>query len=248
MKKLYEKKPVLFAVLCIVVYVMGCGTLGTCSDSKLLCSAAQTGFEAVLCAVLLGFAAKQGLLSRWFLQGFRGDGRRMLYLLPLLAAASWNLWGGMSVPAAPPGEVLLRILATGILAPFLEELIFRGILFRAIARTSKRRGFWWASLGFGIGHAVNFVFGRGGIETAKQLCYASALGFLFMAVVFAGRSLLPTVIAHILINTTAVFSPEELVGTPCDSISTAVLCGICIVYGIWVLHTADEPLDASPMP
>ena len=50
----------------------------------------------------------------------------------------------------------------------LEELILRSILFRAVAKTNTRRGFWFAALSFGIGHLVNIAYGRPVPDTLAQ--------------------------------------------------------------------------------
>ncbi|MBQ4464887.1 MAG: CPBP family intramembrane metalloprotease [Oscillospiraceae bacterium] len=248
MKKLWDKKPVLFAVIWIVLYVMGTGTMQNLTDDPAKNYLAVIELNSVFAAILLIFAKRHELLKSWFLQGFRGGWKRVLYFLPLFAAMTENLWHGFGHREDTPAATVCGVLAIGILAPFMEELIFRGILFRAIGRTSARRAFWWAALGFGIGHAVNLLFGKGGMETALQLVYASCIGFAFAAAVLAGRSLIPTTIGHMLCNSLSFFARQEETLTSSHIAGIAVMCLICVVYGIYLLKVSDRKLTSAPLP
>ncbi len=237
MKKLFDEKPVLFAVIWIVVYVVGTGTLGSVSEHDSVNYAAMLGACIAIAAVLLIFAKKHGLMQEWYLQGYRGDVKRALYFLPLAAAMTENIWTGTALPEEPAGTVLLGIAAKGVLAPFLEELILRAMLYRAIAKESTRRAFWITTVTFGAGHIVNLVFGRGSLETLVQVGYALCIGFVFTVIMVTGKSILPTVIAHIVFNTLSFFArePEQAwVGYAC----IAVLCAVCVGYGVYLLRVS----------
>lgn len=246
MKKLFDTKPVLFAVLCIIVYVIGFGTLGSLSDTSLVNYGAVLGFSVVYSGFLLFFAKKHGLLEYWFLQGSQTPAKRLLYWLPLFAVMTVNLWGGIRLREDALSTVV-GILARGLGAGFLEELIFRGILLRAVARKNTLAAFLWSALGFGIGHIVNLLYGQDTVQTLIQLVYASCIGFAFMAVVWTGRSILPTVFAHALNNSLSFFANMDAVGTVWDYVSTGILCAVCVGYGFFVLYTADKKLTTAPL-
>ena len=237
MKKLFDEKPVLFAVIWIVIYVVGVGTLGSVSENDTVNYAAMLGACAAIAAVLLIFAKKHGLTEYWYMQRYRGDWKQALFFLPLAVAMTFNLWTGIALPEIPAGTVLLGVAAKGILAPFLEELILRAMLYRAIAKESTRRAFWITTVTFGAGHIVNLVFGRGSLETLVQVGYALCIGFLFTVIMAAGRSILPTVIAHIAFNSLSFFGREPSqawVGYVC----IGVLCAVCVGYGVYLLRAS----------
>ena len=56
MKKLWDKKPVLFAVIWIVLYVMGTGTMQNLTDDPAKNYLAVIGLNSVFAAILLIFA------------------------------------------------------------------------------------------------------------------------------------------------------------------------------------------------
>ena len=123
MKKLFDNKPVLFAVIWIVIYVVGYGSAGLQTDNAALNYAIQIAVGLVICAVLLGFIRKHQLAEYCGLCRFRGDRKRFLYLIPPFAAATFNIWSGFGLREQSAAANLLGALAIGIIGPFLEELL-----------------------------------------------------------------------------------------------------------------------------
>lgn len=93
---------------------------------------------------------------------------------------------------------------------FVEEVIFRGFLFRAIAKDNVKTAIVISSVTFGLGHLINLVNGSGMdlTENLFQIIGAIALGFLFVILSYRGGSLLPCIITHSTINITSVFANE----------------------------------------
>ncbi|HOO27625.1 MAG TPA: CPBP family intramembrane metalloprotease [Lachnospiraceae bacterium] len=86
---------------------------------------------------------------------------------------------------------LLVVFIIGILGPFCEEFIFRGIIFSGYKKTGRLLGaLILSSLLFGLMH-MNF----------NQFCYAGILGFVFALLVEATGSLWSSVISHMIVNT-----------------------------------------------
>ena len=91
---------------------------------------------------------------------------------------------------------------------FVEEIIFRGFLFEAIAKDNVKTAIIISSITFGLGHLLNLVNGSG-MELAAnlfQVVGAIAIGFLFVILFYRGGSLLPCIITHSAINTISTFS------------------------------------------
>lgn len=91
---------------------------------------------------------------------------------------------------------------------FIEEVIFRGLLFRAIVKDNVKTAIIISSITFGIGHLLNLVNGRGMELVANlfQVVGAIAFGFLFVILLYCSGSLFPCIIAHSVINILSAFA------------------------------------------
>jgi membrane protease YdiL (CAAX protease family) len=101
-----------------------------------------------------------------------------------------------------PNAVGVSVLILGVLAPVVEELTFRGMLYGWLeGRWSWRPAFWVSSLAFAVAHY------QWGAEGWAQLAYAMAvlpLALLFGWLRRRTNSLLPSVVAHMANNSFAV--------------------------------------------
>jgi len=104
----------------------------------------------------------------------------------------FDLSGGLS-PGWP--SLLISIPSS------FEEVAFRGIALTVfLGKYSERKSIIFASVGFGLMHLLNLLFGREPIWVLGQVVWAFILG-LFYGYVFVGtRSLLPAMIVHYLGN------------------------------------------------
>lgn len=129
--------------------------------------------SVIMAALLLAWIAKNGLSKKYGLQKVKIDYGKYLYFLPLIAIATNNLWGGLSVHLSVL-ETILHIISM-ICVGFLEEIIFRGFLFLALCQNNVKQAVLISSLTFGIGHIVNLLNGAEVLSTLLQICYAAAL-------------------------------------------------------------------------
>ena len=115
------------------------------------------------------------------------------------------------------------------------------MLFKAIGKNNLIRAFVVTSITFGIGHIVNLINGADFISTCLQMCYAIAIGFLFATIFYKGKSLLPCIIAHCVVNSLSVFA---VTGTrKFEIIVAVVMCGVSVIYALWLLrfgHTVEK--------
>ncbi len=133
--------------------------------------------------------------------------REHLYFLPLLLLASVNLWGGISRGQHTPPEILFYMLSM-LCVGFLEELIFRGHLFRMMEKTNPKSAVLVSALTFGVGHIVNLLNGADLLPTLLQICYATAVGYLFVVIFQKSGSLIPCIAAHACTNATSILRVE----------------------------------------
>jgi membrane protease YdiL (CAAX protease family) len=101
-----------------------------------------------------------------------------------------------------PDALVLSLVAIGVLAPLVEELVFRGLLYGWLeGRWGWRPAFAVSALAFAIAHYQWSAKGW------AQLSYALAvlpLGLLFSWLRKRTRSLLPSVVSHMVNNSVAV--------------------------------------------
>ncbi len=230
MTRLHKQNPLGFALLWIGIYVVSLSLADGLSQSfgveKLL--------TAPLCLALTAFLfcwlKRQTLLESYGLAHPAGRLRPWLHYWPLLLLISTNLWGGLALQYSV-AETLLYVLSM-LCVGFLEELIFRGFLFRALCRDNVKTAIIVSSVTFGIGHIVNLLNGADLLPTLLQLCYATAAGFLFTVMVYRWGSLWPCIAAHSLLNAlSAVASPRSQTA---DLVAAAFLTVVALAYALWI--------------
>ena len=205
MRKFYETKPVLFAILWIVVYVVVMGSLrGSYGDGSLQMLLGLVVISGALLSVirLLGIQKELGM-TRWL-----QNGKALLWLLPMWVLATGNLWGGAGLryDAITSVIAVLSFLLVGV----AEEIIFRGFLFNGMKKTgSLTAAVIVSAVTFGMGHIVNLLTGHATAETLAQMIFAVSWGFLFTFAYWKGGSLLPCIAIHSLIDAFSVFARDN---------------------------------------
>lgn len=235
MKKFYDKHELAFAIVWIIVYV----NLFSMADnaSRALGTEKLITFPvAVLMSlVLLCWLRRHGLFEKYGLCASKAKARQFLYYLPLLLIVSCNAWFGLRLNMSVLESVLyvLTMLCVG----FLEEVIFRGLLFRAMCRDGVKAAIIVSSITFGIGHIVNLFNGSGAglFATLCQVCYAVAAGFMFVIIFYRGGSLLPCIAAHSGINMLSAFGVEA--GNKGHVFTALALCIISLGYAVYLNKT-----------
>ena len=115
---------------------------------------------------------------------------------------------------------------------FLEEVIFRGLLFTAIARNNIKSAVIISSVTFGIGHIIN-LFNGSGMELVSNLCqivFAIAVGFLLVTIFSRGGSLLPCILVHSAINTLGTFANDAELTMQTQLLHLAALILLTVGY------------------
>ena len=237
MKKLFEKDEIWFAVVWIVIYVVGFGNADLLSEAIGVPKLLTCLLGLVMSGILLGFLERNGLKEYFGLCPVRGGGRDCLWFVPLVAISSVNLWSGVQMNASVT-ETVLYIISMCFVA-LLEEVIFRGLLFRGMWRSgSLTAAIVVSSLTFGMGHIVNLLLGEPLFETLLQLVYASAIGFCFTALFFVSGSILPCILSHAVVNATSIFAVEP--GEDLLLVTALVQTALGLGYGAWLLRCAGK--------
>lgn len=236
MKKLFEKEPIWFAVAWIVIYVLTFSAADGLSETVGVPKLLTVCVGLLLSAVLLGFIGKNGLKEYFGLRAVQGDWKPFLYFVPLLIISSASSWSGLAL--TQPLHLAALAVAAMCLVGLLEELIFRGLLFRAMCRDSVKAAILVSTLTFGVGHIVNLLMGAPLLDTLLQLVYASAVGFCYTAIVYVGGSIWPCVISHAVVNSLSVFALESSVTM--DIVTAVAQTVLGIGYGAYILRRGKK--------
>jgi membrane protease YdiL (CAAX protease family) len=116
------------------------------------------------------------------------DPKKYLYFIPLLIIASVNLWNGIHINNTN-SEIVFHIL-TMLNIGFIEEIIFRGFLFKMMEKENVKSAIVVSAITFGIGHIINLFNGADLIPTLLQICYATSIGFLFVIIFYKSNALI----------------------------------------------------------
>ncbi len=205
MKKLYEKNELLFAILWIVAYVVIAGTVrGEFGDESVI----MTAVLAVFAVGIFAFVKLSHLEERYGLCKWKGKAADYWFFIPPLILMTGNLWRGIGMEYSGAAQIfaVVSMLLTG----FIEEMIFRGFLFRFLLKKDPAPvAITISAVTFGIGHIVNLFTGQTSLETVIQVFYAIAWGFIFTVVFYKSGSLLICIIAHSLNNAFSKFNAES---------------------------------------
>lgn len=231
MKKIFEKYETIFCLLLIAIYIL----------VNMLCiqNFGTTDCRNVIINTVfsLGLICLMIALKRLEYYGVRKpiNLKNNLYFIPLLVIAFVNLWGGIKVNNSK-SEIVFHILNM-INIGFIEEVIFRGFLYKMMAKDNEKVAIIVSSITFGIGHVVNLFNGAELIPTLLQICSAIAIGYLFVIIFNKCKSIIPCVVTHILINSLSIFNNYNNLLL---YISSLVLIVFPIAYAIYLNVTIKD--------
>lgn len=245
MKKLYEKNELNFAIVWIVVYCALQSLANPLNKAIGVAYAASSAFCVLQTVVLFAFIRKNNLQKRYGLCKSPVPACRFLYYVPLVVLASGNLWNGIALNYTPV-ETVCRIICM-LCVGFLEEVIFRGLLFESIAKDNVKSAVIISSVTFGIGHIIN-LFNGSGMDLVNNLCqivFAIAVGFLLVTIFYRGGSLLPCIIVHSAINTLGTFANDMNLTTEMHLLHLAALIVITVAYTLILTRTLPKAQQAK---
>lgn len=240
LKKLYEKNESTFAIVWIIFYCFVQSLANSLNEIIGIEYAANAAFCILQTAVLFVFLKKNDLCKRYGLCRSSVPASRFLYYIPLIFLITGNLWNGAALNY-PPAGTACRIAAM-LCVGFLEEVIFRGLLFKAIAKENVNRAIVISSVTFGIGHIINLLNGSGMtlMENLYQIIFAIAVGFLFVILFYRGQSLLPCIITHSAINSLSTFAREAGFTKEQQIANCVSMIAITVSYTVVLLKTLPK--------
>lgn len=234
LKKLYQKSQIWFAVAWIIAYVVLASLGDNLSEEIGVSKALTLPILVALSVALFIFVKKNGLFEEYGLCKPQISGAKMLYYLPLIIFLTVNLWYGVALNSSPI-ETVLYVLSMFCVG-FLEEMIFRGFLFKAMAKNGVKSAIIVSSITFGIGHIVNLINGSGAdfLPTLLQVIYAVAIGFTFVMIFYKTKSLIACILVHGIFNSLSAFSNQAVITPNRQIISGLIITVISTGYALYI--------------
>lgn len=231
MKKIFEKHETLICILLIVLYIV---INSYCMQNFGLTDYRSAVINTIFSAVLLVLIFNLKRVSYYGLIKITNV-KRYLYFVPLLLIISVNLWNGFHINNTS-SEIVFYIV-TMLNVGFIEEIIFRGFLFKMMEKDNAKIAIIVNSITFGIGHIVNLLNGADVVPTLMQICYAMAIGYLFVIIFYKSKSLVPCIITHSLNNCLSIFNVENKLSM---YIAPVFLIVVPLMYAIYINQTIKE--------
>ena len=245
LNRFYQKNEFYFALVWIGVYCVANSLANPLSKIIGVGSSAALLFNLTLTVLLLTWIRKNGLTKYYGLCPSNIPARRFLWYVPLVLFMSRNLWFGFAInfPAADTACYILSMLCVG----FLEEVIFRGLLFQALAKENIKTAVSVSSVTFGLGHILNLLNGSGMglIANLCQIVGAVACGFLFVILFYRGGSLIPCIVAHSVNNAVSAFANEAALTVENRLIFSAINLVLVAAYALILCRTLPRGKDRA---
>ena len=231
LKKFFEKHETPMCILLIILYVLinsYCVQNFGVADYR--SAVINTVFSVAL--IILTIALKR--VTFYGLTKARNP-KKFLFFLPLVLIVSVNLWSGININNTPQ-EIIFHIL-TMLNVGFIEEIIFRGYLFKMMEKDNAKAAIAVCSITFGIGHIVNLFNGAELIPTLLQICYATAIGYLFVIIFRKSKSIVPCIIAHSVNNALSIFNADNTVSL---YVAPVFLIIVPLLYAVYINKAVKE--------
>lgn len=240
MKKLYEKSELWFALVCIAVYMLGQSFANDFNKLIGVDYSANLILNLFLTVILFVFIKKNGLMEYYGLCKAKTGAKKFLWFIPLAVIASHNLWYGFGKNFT--FGVLLCYISYMLFVGFVEEMLFRGLLFKALAKDNVKLAAAISSVTFGLGHIINLINGNSNsiVEEICQVAAAIALGFLFVTIFSCGGSLWPCIITHSAIDIISAFANEEALTETRRIAAVLIWLVITVAYTLVLLKTLPK--------
>lgn len=230
MSRLYRKNNLVFSIILIVIYVVGASVCDSVSEKIGLTKVLTLPFFMIFSAAVLLFLRKENMLKEYGICKSQLPVKKLLYYIPLVLLCLLNVISGFKIDSSVP--VIILECISMLFVGFLEEIIFRGFLFKAMAKDNLKVSVFVSSLTFGIGHIVNLFSGAEIVSTICQIVGAVGFGFMCLMIFIKSKSILPCIITHSVFNMLSVFTPETEILTTISV--SAIIFTITVGYGVYL--------------
>lgn len=234
MTKLYKKSEITFTIVWIAAYVVLSSLADNVSAELGVTKSITAVLHVAMVLILFFWIRKNGLMNKYGLCRSSVPAKKFLYYIPLAIIASSPLWSGIGLRFTALETVcfVVSMLCVG----FIEEVIFRGFLFKAMEKDNLKTAIIVSSLTFGLGHIVNMFNGSGRTlaSSAVQVIFAVLIGFVLVTIFYRGGSLIACIVFHSVNNAIGAFGVEGQSDPHTEMIMNLIL--IVVVLGGYLLY------------
>jgi len=235
MEKLMETKPILHAVIWIIIYVAMVNIGDALSEITGIAANTITGAILIALSIVLAFYLKKN--QKFKAYGMKGiakaDFHKTLFYVPLtlLALIQYTVGINDALSITEIASACLLMIGVG----FIEELVFRGFLFQGIHARSANRAILISGITFGIGHIVNLLRGYAYMEQMGQIVVAVGIGIALALLVAITKSIVPGILFHIVFNIGGTITKQDATQQIYMMISIVT---IAVFYAMYLYRTA----------
>lgn len=200
MNRLMERKPILHAVIWIMIYILMVN-VGDAVSEQIGIPHIATSIILILFSVgLVLYMKKNNWFERYGIRGItKKDLSKTLLYAPLIVLAFIQMFAGINPTLSMAEMVIFCVLMISVGS--IEEMVFRGFLFKAIeTKSGINRAIVISGITFGIGHIVNLFRGYGYAELMGQIIIAIAIGIVLALLVAITKNIVPGILFHIVFN------------------------------------------------
>lgn len=245
MTKLYQKSEITFAVLWIAAYVVLSSLADQISESLGVVKSVTAVLHIVMSLILYFWIRRNNLSNKYGFCRSAVPAEKFLYYLPLVIIASTAFWGGFKVQYGF-SDALMYVISM-LCVGFLEEVIFRGLLFRAMEKDNLKKAVIVSALTFGIGHIVNLFNGSGRdlMSSLIQVVFAVFVGFVLVLIFHYGGSLIPCIVFHSANNAFKIFEADQIMDPKMEMVVNLILIfAVLGGYLLYLIRTFSKEADS----
>ena len=237
MNKLYNKSELWFSIVFIIIYIVGASLCDMLSNMVKIDKIFTFLFTFALSLFLFFWIKKNNLLNKYGLCKPKFRAKNFLFYIPLLIIISTNFWFGVKLNYTLINTIfnVLTMLCVG----FVEEIIFRGLLFKSLEKDNAKTAIIISSVTFGVGHLVNLLSSgfNNLLPNICQVFYAMAVGFLFVMIFCKGGSLIVCILTHSFVNAFSVFQNTQAITPLIEILISLAIIFIAIIYSLVLIKT-----------
>lgn len=248
MNSIVERRPLSFT-LGLTVGIVGLAVLGRLVLAPLLPWLTLDGVGLLLNWVLVVLTIALVAWLGWWDKirlAAPANRRAFVYLLPFAAMVFLPFAFGLAIPeislvsdeTLPPWAALLVVVVGVALgAALFEEILYRGVLLRALEPRGRLFAAVVTATAFGLTHVSKIILGGSVAEWLPAMFLIIPTGIGLAAVAFRLDSIWPLVVWHFAVNVTGLLIASQ---TQAYVLVTLALILFAGAMGIWLLWNDDR--------
>jgi hypothetical protein len=238
-----QKHPVWTVVIIEVLLLLAVSAAGTYATIKELSYTAPVllSFIPIVLVLIIYFTAKH----KWSELGFRSlntiSSGKWIYYAPLVVILITISFKGFREINA--SEILFFLFFT-LLVAFVEESIYRGLIFKTLLNKGAKTAVITSSILFSITHLLNALSSTDMTQILLQLVYALLIGFVLALLMLKNNNIVPLILFHFVHNLIQFIGNDNT--SEYMGIDLFILL-VLAVHGVWLALSFRKPTLSSSL-